>query len=325
MLAFARFPLTHNNEGSIIAVSTETTTIGFVGVGNMGAPMVRCLAHGGYDLVIHDLRRAALDALAAGDGSIRVADGFADIGRCPVVITMLPDAAAVRTAVLGDDGRDGFAAAMARGSLVVDMSSSAPGATLELGQALAPRGIGLVDAPVSGGVPRAVEGRLTIMAGGDAQSIDAVEPMLSSMGTVHRTGALGSGHAMKALNNYVSAAGLLAVCEALIIAARFGLDPRVANDVLKASTGRNNTTDRKVEQYMLNRAFDSGFALDLMRKDVGIARGLAADLRLDAPWLRTCEAVLDEATRALGPDADHTAAFAFLQQRLTGGNGDSDG
>ena len=125
-------------------------------------------------------------------------------------------------------------------------------------------------------------------------------------------------HAIKALNNYVSAAGLLAVSEALVIAARFGLDPRVANQVFKASTGRNNTTDRKVEQYMLNRAFDSGFALDLMVKDVGMARDLARELALEAPWLEACRELLGEAAQALGPGADHTSAFAFLEERLTG-------
>jgi 3-hydroxyisobutyrate dehydrogenase len=122
---------------------------------------------------------------------------------------------------------------------------------------------------------------------------------------------------MKALNNYVSAAGLLAVAEALIIAQRFGLDPKIMNDVLKVSTGRNNATDNKVEQYLLNRAFNAGFALDLLLKDVTTAEDLATDLALDAPWLKTCRDLLDQAAQALEPGSDHTAAFAFLEQRLT--------
>ena len=198
------------------------------------------------------------------------------------------------------------------------MSSSAPTATVALGEALGALDVDLMDAPVSGGVPKARDGSLTIMAGGPPEVVEAALPVLSAMGTVHRTGALGSGHAIKALNNYVSAAGLLAVSEALVVAARFGLDPRVANDVFKASTGRNNTTDRKVEQYMLNRAFNSGFALDLMVKDVGTARELARELALEAPWLEACRDLLGEAAQALGPGADHTAAFAFLEERLTG-------
>ena len=296
---------------------TAKATIGVVGLGNMGAPMARCLARGGHGLVLYDTRRAALDPLLGEGPSIVAAREPAEIGaRCATVITMLPDSDAVRDAVLGGNGRAGVVPALAPGGTVIDMSSSAPMATLRLGRDLEAHGIGLVDAPVSGGVPRAVDGTLTIMAGGEAETVESVAPVLSCMGTVHRTGTLGSGHARKALNNYVSAAGLLAVCEALIVAERFGLDPRVLNDVLKASTGRNNTTDRKVEQHMLNRTFESGFALDLMRKDVGIARALAADLALDAPWLQGCEDLLDRAARALGPGADHTAVLAYLEERL---------
>ncbi|MDH3596711.1 MAG: NAD(P)-dependent oxidoreductase [Rhodospirillales bacterium] len=298
-------------------------TIGFVGLGNMGPPMARCLAKAGHGVMLYDLRRAASEALAKDEDRFRIAADAAALGQaCDVVITMLPDSDAVRQAVLGGEGRQvggrpGFAGTLARGALVIDMSSSAPLATRALGAALRGLGVDLIDAPVSGGVPRAHDGSLTIMAGGDAALVDRAEPILSAMGTVVRTGPLGSGHAMKALNNFVSAAGLLAVCEALIVAERFGLDPQVMNDVLKVSTGRNNTTDNKVERYLLPRAFDSGFALELMRKDVGMAKTLAEDIGLDAPWLRACCALLDEATRGLEAGADHTAAFAYLERRLT--------
>lgn len=293
---------------------TEGKSIGFVGLGNMGAPMARRLAQGGFPVLGHDLRAETTAALADTEAGIEAAAELGDLGKaCGIVITMLPDAAVVRQVVLGDAG---LAETLARGSVVVDMSSSAPGATVALGTALQDLGIDLVDAPVSGGVPRARDGSLTIMAGGAATIIAELEPVFACLGRVQRTGALGSGHAMKALNNYVSAAGLLAVCEALIIARRFGLDPEVANAVLKSSTGRNNTTDRKVEQFMLNRAFDSGFALGLLRKDVGLARDLAAELDLDAPWLQACEGLLEEAAEALGGAADHTEALAFLEDRL---------
>jgi 3-hydroxyisobutyrate dehydrogenase len=285
--------------------------------------MARRLSAAGHGLVIYDLQRAALDALLADDPSMTAAEDPSQIGEsCQVAITMLPDSAAVRQAVMGVEDQGGLARTMARamgqgGGVIVDMSSSAPTATVALGAELQDHGLDLVDAPVSGGVPRARAGSLTIMAGGAPTVVDAVAPILSAMGTVHRTGPLGSGHAMKALNNYVSAAGLLAVAEALIIARRFGLDPKIMNDILKVSTGRNNTTDNKVEQYLLNRAFNSGFALDLLLKDVTTAQDLATDLALDAPWLRTCRDLLDQAARTLEPGADHTAAFAFLEQRLT--------
>ncbi len=291
--------------------------VGFVGIGNMGAPMARCLAKAGHDLVLFDAHPDAAAALAG--GKIARAETLRDLGaRCAMVITMLPDADIVRTVVMGGEARDALVRGMTHGGVVIDMSSSAPAATQSLGRGLAELGIDLVDAPVSGGVPKARDGTLTIMAGGGAETLDKIEAVLSAMGKVQRTGGLGSGHAMKALNNYVSAAGLLAVCEALIVARRFGLDPEVLNGVLNASTGRNNTTDKKVEQFILNRAFDSGFALELMRKDVGIARDLATGLDLDAPWLQGCAALLDRASKALGPGADHTAAFAYLEDRLSG-------
>ena len=292
-----------------------TQVVGFVGIGNMGAPMARRLAEAGHRLTLYDLDRSAAGALAAAFDGVSVSDSLAALGAASdPVITMLPDSPAVRRAILGDG--DGVAAGLRPGALAIDMSSSAPTDTQALGEALAERGIDLVDAPVSGGVPRARDGSLTIMAGGAPDAVARALPVLEAMGSVRATGALGTGHAMKALNNYVSAAGLLATCEALIVAGRFGLDPRTANEILKSSTGRNNTTDLKVERYMLGRAFDSGFALDLMRKDVGIARTLAGKLDLDAPWLAACEALLIEAADSLGPGADHTEAFAFLEQRL---------
>jgi 3-hydroxyisobutyrate dehydrogenase len=298
---------------------TDKPKIGLIGVGNMGAPMARRLSAAGHALVLYDLQRAAVDALLDDDHSISAANNLSEIGAsCQVAITMLPDSAAVRQAVIGGEGQGGLARFMTRGGVIVDMSSSAPTATVALGAELQDHGLDLVDAPVSGGVPRARDGSLTIMAGGAPAVVDRVAPILSAMGTVHRTGPLGSGHAMKALNNYVSAAGLLAVAEALIIAQRFGLDPKIMNDVLKVSTGRNNATDNKVEQFLLNRAFNSGFALDLLLKDVGTAEDLATELDLDAPWLKTCRDLLDQATQALDPGADHTAAFAFLEERLIG-------
>ncbi len=293
--------------------------IGIVGLGNMGAPMARRLAQGGFAVWAHDIRTEIAAALAGEEAGIEAVSELGTLGEaCGRVITMLPDAAAVRQVVLGETGRASLAGSLARGSVVIDMSSSAPAATLALGEDLQALGIHLIDAPVSGGVPRARDGSLTIMAGGPPGGIESLAPVFACLGQVQRTGDLGSGHAMKALNNYVSAAGLLAVCEALIIARRFGLDPKVANEVLKSSTGRNNTTDRKVEAFMLNRSFDSGFALALLRKDVGMAQDLAGELALDAPWLQACKGLLDEAAGVLGETADHTEAFVFLERRLAG-------
>ncbi len=295
--------------------------VGFVGLGNMGRPMVRSLASAGFRLRVNDVRADAMQALVEqAPDAIEAFDDLVYLARdTEIVITMLPDAGVVHTVVIGTSDHPGIAGGLAAGGLIVDMSSSAPLATQALGAQLTERGLGLIDAPVSGGVARAAQGSLTIMAGGDANLVTRAEPILSAMGTVQRTGGLGSGHATKALNNYVSAAGLIAVCEALIIAERFGLDPHVVNGVLDHATGRNNTTSNKVEPFILNRAFNSGFALDLMRKDVGMARDLAAGLGLDPPWIEACLRLVQAASAELPHDADHTATFAYLERRLTAG------
>ncbi len=291
-----------------------STSIGFIGLGNMGVPMVRCLAKAGRSVIAYDVREGAAARLAdetANAGRVRAAFHLADLAAADVVITMLPDSKIVRSVVLGANGTAGLASVLRAGSIIVDMSSSYPLDTRALAADVAARSISVVDAPVSGGVGKAVTGTLAIMAGGDAAALDRVEPMLSAMGQVHRTGALGSGHAIKALNNYVSAAGLIATCEALVIGEKFGLDAKTVTSVINASTGRNNTTENKAERYLIPRSFTSGFALALMQKDVGMARKLADDLGLDAAELSFVSGYLTRALAALGPDADHTAVMAL--------------
>ena len=154
------------------------------------------------------------------------------------------------------------------------------------------------------------------MAGGEAAVIDAVEPVLSRMGrVVFRTGPLGSGHAMKALNNYVSGAGFVAAIEALRVGEAFGLDPAVMTDVLNASTGRNNSTETKVKQLVLSESYASGFSLGLMAKDIRTAERLAAAIGIEACLAERCAALWDEAAAALGPSADHTEIARHLRGR----------
>jgi 3-hydroxyisobutyrate dehydrogenase len=171
---------------------------------------------------------------------------------------------------------------------------------------------------VSGGVARAETGTLAIMAGGDAAAIDRAEPVLRAMGSsVLRTGAVGSAHAMKALNNLVSAGGFLIGIEALLIGQKFGLDPAVMTDVLNAATGRNNSTEKKFRQFVLSRSFDSGFALDLMVKDLSIALEVARETGTAAPFAALCRELWAAAGATLGPGQDHTA-MAQLSERLAG-------
>ena len=270
----------------------------------------------------YDAREGVAAALAsepANAGQVHPSASLADMARTTqIVITMLPDSQVVRNVIMGTAGSPGLVAHLGAGSVVVDMSSSYPLDTRELAAALKPHTIAVIDAPVSGGVGKAVTGTLAIMAGGDAGVLDRIEPYLKAMGQVHRTGELGSGHAIKALNNYVSAAGLIATCEALIVAEKFGLDPAVVTAVLNASTGRNNTTENKAARYLIPRSYSSGFSLALMEKDVGMASALAADLGLEMHDLEFVAGYLKRASAHLGHDADHTAIMQMALVRARG-------
>ena len=292
--------------------------IGLVGLGQMGTPMARNLARAGFRLAVADASPEAVRRLAA-DVPCEVPADLAALGAaCRVVITMLPDGATVRRVALGDGG-DALAAGLARGSIVIDMSSSSPVGTRELGKALAAHGITLIDAPVSGGVRKAIDGSLAIMAGGDPAAIEAVRPVLEAMGSkVFVTGPLGAGHAMKALNNYLSAVGFAAAAEAVLAGARFGIAPETAVAILNASTGRNNSTENKFLQFVLPRTFDAGFTVGLMVKDLRIALEVAQATGMPAPLAEACLAEWAAVEQELGGGADHTAAVKHWE-RLAGG------
>jgi 3-hydroxyisobutyrate dehydrogenase len=290
-------------------------TIGFVGIGNMGAPMVRCMIKAGIKPVIFDVNADHLEPFRA-DAAVTIAPDLAAVGAsCSLIITMLPDSKVVRAVVMGTDNAPGLIATMKSGGLIIDTSSSYPMDTVALGKELAARGLAMVDAPVSGGVGKAVTGTLAIMAGGASADVLRATQALSTMGQVLPTGALGTGHAVKALNNYVSAAGLIATCEALMVGEKFGLDPATMTAVLNASTGRNNTTENKAARYLIPRTYNSGFALALMNKDVGMAASLAKELGLDAKELDFVSQYLTDVAKALGPTADHTAVMAYVEDQ----------
>jgi len=283
-------------------------TIAFIGLGRMGRPMAARLAAAGYAMRIYDKAvRARLPGTVACSSPAHAAKG------ATVLITMLPDGKAVRAALLG---RNGAAAALGPKGIVVDMSSSDPMATRNLGAELALRGIELLDAPVSGRVEGARAGTLTIMVGGKAATLKKVRPVLDVLGKrIFRAGPLGAGHAVKALNNYIAAAGTIAAFEAVIVGRAFGLDPTLMTDIFNASAGRNSTTENKVRQQVLSRRFASGFALALMAKDVGIAASLARSLGVDAPLTRKTRDLWRAAMGGLPEGADHTEIYRYLEMR----------
>jgi len=297
----------------VATVLQPPARVGFIGIGNMGRPMAHRLVGAGYTVQVADKNESAVQRFVAEFGGCAASSLEALARSSQVVITMLPDGKTVREVVLGDDG---LISSLAAGSIVIDMSSSEPVGTKELGQALARRGVHLVDAPVSGGVKRAVDGSLATMVGGEAAVIASVRPLLEAMAKqIFLTGPLGSGHAMKALNNLVSAAGLWMAAEALLVGKQFGLAPETMVDVLNASTGRNNSTENKFKQHILSRTFGSGFSLGLMAKDLRTAQGLAAATGIPAPFTGCCTELWNEAVRELGEAADHTAIVRVLERK----------
>ena len=286
--------------------------IGFIGIGNMGWPMAANLVRAGHQVTVCDAVPGRADSFASEVGGM-AADGPAAAARgAEFVITILPTSKQVaEVAAL-------IAPVMAEGSVLIDMTSGAPGRTREIASSLVPRKVAVVDCPVSGGVPRAKTGELAIMAGGETAVLDRVEPVLRAMGTsIHRCGGVGAGQAMKALNNLVSAGGFLIGIEALLIGQRFGLDPALMVDVLNASTGMTNSSQKKFKQFVLSRRFDSGFGLDLMVKDLTIALEIGRETTTPTPFSALCRELSASAAALLGPGQDHTA-LAQLSERLAG-------
>ncbi|MBI2993508.1 MAG: NAD(P)-dependent oxidoreductase [Gammaproteobacteria bacterium] len=281
-------------------------TVGFVGLGNMGWPMARNLARAGHRLVVRDADAGRQQRFAAEHGCA-AADAPAAFESADAVITMLPTGRIVREVMLDW----GLAAALRRRTVAVDMSSSDPAGTQALARELAGRDVALVDAPVSGGVPRAEAGTLSIMVGADnVAAIDSVRPLLEVMGKkLFLTGRSGSGHAVKALNNFVAAAGYTAAAEALIVGRKFGLDPALLVDVLNASTGRNFSTEFSFKEHVLTGKYATGFALGLLTKDIAIAADLAKAIGIEAPVCALLKEHWAETCAKMGGTVDHTAAI----------------
>ncbi len=288
-------------------------TTAFIGLGQMGAPMARNLLKAGVPVRGHDRDVQLAQRFADSPGFVWCASAAEAVQGADIVILMLPDSDIV-DAVLWQ-GNDALSRILQPGTLVIDMSSSDPMRSRENAAKLQSLGFGFIDAPVSGGVKKAEAGTLAIMIGGEAALADRARPMLEAMGkTLTHVGEAGAGHAVKALNNYVSAAGLLAVCEALSAAERFGIDPHLVNQVFNASTGKNNTTENKVEAFMLNQAFNSGFALALMKKDLETAHRFIGRVEAVSQFSGECLKIWQSADGALGRGADHTAMYRYIRR-----------
>ena len=292
--------------------ASQTGPIAFIGLGHMGSPMARNLIKAAPDgLRVFDADTAACKAFAAEPGATVCSSAAEAASGSAAVVMSLPNGKIVAS-VLSEGG---VLDRLEPGGLVIDMSSSAPGTYAPCLGTIADRQLHIVDAPVSGGVARAETGALSIMAGGTDEAVEQAMPLLQAMGTtIFHTGPLGSGQATKALNNLLSAGTLALTVETLLLGRKFGLDLDMLTDVLNVSTGRNNSTDKKIHQFVLSRSFASGFALALMQKDIRTALDMVEGSDEIAPLGASVAALWTEAAEKLEASADHTQIAELIEQ-----------
>ncbi len=292
----------------------EQAAVGFVGIGAMGWPMAANLVRRQFPVTVYDVDRERQARFVQAHQS-RSASSLGDLGKdAAVIVTMLPTGRDVRETLLAAEN-GALVEALKPGAIVVDMSSSDPAGTRELAGILAKHGVILVDAPVSGGTRGAEAASLTIMIGSDDKAaVERVRPVLEAMGQrLFETGGSGTGHAMKALNNFIAGTNFLAAAEALVVGKRFGLDPALMVEIINQSTGRSFSTEHVLPQHVLSRKFASGFQLGLLAKDVKIAADLAEDLQAHAPLTQLSRDLLARAKDRLGATADHSAAIQYWE------------
>jgi 3-hydroxyisobutyrate dehydrogenase len=287
--------------------------VGFIGLGVMGAPMATHLANAGYALALFDARPGHAAELAATLEGARAALTPADLAsRSDIVITMVPNGEVVRELVVSAGGLlEGFRP----GALLLDTSSSEPWLTRESARLLAAKNVAMVDAPVSGAQWGAQAAELVFMVGGDAADIDRVRPLLDVMGrALFHVGALGAGHAMKCINNLVTAVNFLALSEGLVIGTRFGLDPGAMVDVLNESTGMSWVSETHIRQRVLSRTFDDPFKLALMLKDIGIATELGRTAQLPTPISALAQQLWRAAALDAAPEASISEVVRWVEK-----------
>ena len=293
----------------------DIKTVGFIGIGNMGRPMAANLVKGGYQVVLYDLDGKRAQQAASEIGA-KAASTLAELGRqVDAIVTMLPTGSAeLMSITIAPLGR--FAASAPPSVSSRQARTSLPVGTRQTHADLARRGLAFVDAPVSGGVPRATDGSLAIMIGGDKAAVELAKPVLGKMGTrLFDVGGPGNGHAMKALNNFVAGTAFIAVSEALVVGEKFGLDPATMIDVMNVSTGKSFNTEHVAKQHVVSRQFASGFALGLLAKDVKIAADLASAIDVESPLTRLSSSLLGEARDTVGAEKDHTLAYTYWEAR----------
>jgi 3-hydroxyisobutyrate dehydrogenase-like beta-hydroxyacid dehydrogenase len=284
--------------------------IGFVGLGQMGAPMSRRLRAAGHELVLHDVRSETVAALVA-EGAEAAGSPAEVAERAEVVLVSLPTPQVVREVALGSDG-------LVHGSAMrtyVDLSTTGRTVAAEVAALLAERGITTLDAPVSGGVRGAINGTLAVMVAGPATELERVRGLLEVFGRVFHVGERpGLGQLMKLANNFLSATAIAATAEAIVLGVKGGLDPATMLEVINASTGRNTASDDKFPRQILTGNYAAGFTTGLLTKDLGLCAAAAEALGVPMPVAVAVYVQWQRAVAELGPDADITRIAALVER-----------
>ncbi len=288
-------------------------TIGFVGLGTMGGRMIRNL-RGYADLLVYDVDPARARQ-AAQDASATAVSSLADMAKADIVVLMLPSSPIVDAVVRGSDQAPGLLKILTPGSMIIDMSSSTPTHTIENARLAKLGGMSYIDAPVSGGPTGAESGKLAIMVGGSVADFEHARPLLERMGTsVIRAGEVGSGHAVKALNNLLAATILAATSEVFAVGEKFGLDPQVMHKIVNASSGSSFMTQHTWPKAILPKSWDFGFAMQLMNKDVGIAMALIESTGVQTILSKASAEMWAQGLAAARPGADMTELTKQIQR-----------
>ncbi len=285
--------------------------VAFLGLGDIGRPMAGHLAREPFSLTVWNRTESKAREFGA-KHSVRIAATPADAVRgAEVVVTCLPSSAEVEAVLHGDNG---ILDALERGSVLLDCTSGDPPTSRSIAAELSVRGVSFIDAPVSGGTVAAKAGSLTIMWGGDESAFERVRPVVEAFGKkIVHAGPVGAGDALKAVNNALLAVHILSTAEGLAVLVKAGVDPKVALEVINASSGRSNTSENLIPQRVLTRAFPRTFRLALLDKDIGIAEALGQELGMQTPVLSLAARRLHEARAALGEEADHVEAVRMIE------------
>lgn len=284
--------------------------IGFIGLGIMGKPMSKNLIKAGYELIVVDRNQAAVEEVV-GAGAKSAATAKAAAEQADIIITMLPNSPHVKEVVLGENG---IIEGARKGTIFIDMSSIAPLVSRELAEKLAEKGIEMLDAPVSGGEPKAIDGTMSVMVGGKQDVFDKCYPIMKAMaGSVVRTGEVGAGNVTKLANQVIVALNIAAVSEALVLASKAGVEPDLVYQAIRGGLAGSTVLDAKAP-LMMDRKFDPGFRINLHIKDLAnvleTSHGMGVPLPLTAAVMEMMQALKVD---GMG-DADHGSLVRYYEK-----------